>query len=142
MSVSSPVLGVPRDNGDWNVAWLWNKIGWLAGTAFPTWNGNSVLTAHNYLQTGAEGPFARLEQLRWGDTVIIHAHGNEYTYEVRGLYFVPASDLSIFDHKDQPWLTLVTCKQFDEASGTYLQRVVVQAVLVKVAPENLTKVNK
>ncbi len=142
LGVQAGIVGVPLVKGDWNVAWLWNKVGWLEGSAYPTWNGNSVLTAHNYVQTGAKGPFVNLGSLRWGDRVVIHAGGSVYTYEVRSLNYTDSGDLSVFTHKDQPWLTLVTCRQYDESSGTYLQRVVVQAVLVKVTQDDPGKINK
>jgi sortase (surface protein transpeptidase) len=45
---------------------------------------------------------------------------------------VSPNDSSAFEHKEQPWVTLVTCKDYDIRSGEYLQRLLVQAVLVKV----------
>jgi sortase (surface protein transpeptidase) len=42
------------------------------------------------------------------------------------------NDTSWFKHEEKPWLTLVTCRQYDAKTKTYLQRVVVRAVLVSV----------
>jgi sortase (surface protein transpeptidase) len=35
-------------------------------------------------------------------------------------------------HEEKSWLTLVTCKDYDEKTNTYRKRVVVRAVLVSV----------
>ena len=43
-----------------------------------------------------------------------------------------AKDGSVFQHEEKPWLTLLTCKEYDEKTKTYRKRVVVRAVLVKV----------
>jgi len=79
------------------------------------------------------GPSARLQDLRWGDRIIVRAYGQAYTYEVRTVQRVNAGDLRPLGHKDQPWLTRITCHTYDGAGGRYLHRMVVQAVLVEVA---------
>ena len=38
----------------------------LAGTAFPSWNGNSVLAGHVYDANGLPGVFSNLDQLEMG----------------------------------------------------------------------------
>lgn len=43
--------------------------------------------------------------------------------------------IHVLKHEEKPWLTLVTCKDYDEKSGTYRNRVVVRAALVWVDPE-------
>ena len=85
------------------------------------------------LSDGTPGPFARLQDLGWGDRIIVRAYGQVYLYEVRTVARVNAGDLRSLGHKDQPWLTLITCHTYDEAGGRYLHRMVVQAVLVEVA---------
>jgi hypothetical protein len=35
-------------------------------------------------------------------------------------------------HEELPWVTLVTCRGFDAASGSYRYRVLVRAVLIEV----------
>jgi sortase (surface protein transpeptidase) len=35
-------------------------------------------------------------------------------------------------HEELPWVTLVTCRGYDEATGTYKYRVLVRAELVEV----------
>ncbi len=117
------------------MTWLGAQAGYLEGTAYPTHRGNSALTAHVTLPNGRPGPFAALGELRWGDRVVVHAYGMQYVYEVRTVARVTAGDLRLLGHKDQAWLTLITCRTYDEASGKYLHRIVVQAVLIEVAEE-------
>ncbi len=136
LGVQVPIVGVPRTAGGWDLTWLWDNVGWLEGTAFPTWIGNTVLTAHNYLPTGLPGPLAHLYELRWGDKVVIHAYGQRYIYEVRVVRLVEPNDTSVLSHKEYDWVTLITCEGYDEATNTYHWRLVVQAVLVKVEPDD------
>jgi LPXTG-site transpeptidase (sortase) family protein len=132
LGVSEKIVGVPQTPSGWDVSWLGNDIGWLNGTAWPSWSGNAVLTAHNYGADGLPGPFVNLASLKWDDEVILHTSDDIYTYEVREVLKVTADDLAaVTKHEDLPWLTLVTCSGYDENSGAYLYRVVVRAVLVK-----------
>jgi LPXTG-site transpeptidase (sortase) family protein len=130
LGVKMPVVGVSFENGSWNVTWLAAQAGWLEGTAFPSWNGNSVLTGHVYLANGLPGPFVNLSTLKFGEKVIIHAYGQKYTFEVRSNEIVSPSDTSAFRHEEKAWLTLVTCKEYDAKTDSYRKRVVVRAVLV------------
>jgi LPXTG-site transpeptidase (sortase) family protein len=132
LGINIPIVGVPLKNGEWNVSWLGNQAGWLEGSAFPSYNGNSVLTSHVYLSNGLPGSFVNLNQLKFGDRIIVHAYGQKYVFEVRTNTVVGPIDISIFKHEEKPWLTLVTCKEYDEKTNTYKKRAVVRAVLVMV----------
>jgi LPXTG-site transpeptidase (sortase) family protein len=135
LGIKISVVGVPLKDGSWNVAWLGNQAGWLQGTAFPSWNGNSVLTSHVYLSNGLAGPFVNLNKLKFGEKIIIHAYGEKYTFEVQTNTILEPNDPTAFKHEEKPWLTLVTCKEYDEKQNTYRKRVVVRAVLVSVVAE-------
>jgi LPXTG-site transpeptidase (sortase) family protein len=126
------VLGVPRGDTGWDVRWLGASAGYLEGTAFPTWEGNSGLAGHTVLPDGTPGPFADLVKLSWGDQVIIHAWGQKYIYEVRDNSLVKPGQVDVLQHEELPWLTLITCQGYDETSGSYRWRRVVRAVLVAV----------
>ncbi|MEP7137327.1 MAG: sortase, partial [Chloroflexota bacterium] len=132
LGVKISIVGIPKKAGAWDVSWLGKQAGWLAGTAFPSWKGNSVLTGHVYDANGLPGPFVNLNKLKYGDKFIIHAYGQKYTFEVRTNQVVDPSDLSSFKHEEKSWLTLITCKEYDAKTNTYKQRVVVRAVLVSV----------
>jgi len=134
LGVQMPVVEVPKENGTWDVSWLGEKAGWLGGSAFPTLEGNSVITGHVYDANGQPGPFVDLAKLKWGDKVVVHAWGQDYAYEVRSVeeYVNPKDTRLLTKHEELPWLTLVTCHGYDEAKDTYLWRTVVRAVQVDV----------
>ncbi len=133
LDIQMPIVGVPFSNGNWDVSWLGKQAGWLNGSAFPTWAGNSVLTGHVWNADNTPGPFVYLNQLWWGDKVIVHAGGAQYVYEVRSVQQVSPADIAaMLKHEELPWVTLVTCRGYDEVSNSYLYRVLVRAVLVEV----------
>ena len=132
LGLSVPIVSVPQTKQGWDLTWLWNQAGWLEGTAYPSWTGNTVITGHAYLSNGLPGPFVDLETLGWGDEIILYANGLRYTYQVRTRELVAAGDMSILEHKDQDWLTLFTCKDYSEVLNEYLWRQVVGAVMVDV----------
>ena len=137
LGVKTAIVGVPLGaDKEWDLSWLGDHIGYLDGTAYPTHTGNSVLTGHVYLPNGLPGPFINLNQLRYGDPVIVHLGGQRYTYQVRENQLLSPSDASVFKHQEYTWLTLVTCKDYDAKTKSYLRRVVVGAVLVRVENES------
>ncbi|MGD8604296.1 MAG: sortase, partial [Anaerolineales bacterium] len=135
LGIGRSVVGVPLDESGWNLTWLWDNIGHLAGTAYPGWAGNTALTGHVYLPNGLPGPFVHLDRLQWGDEVWLHANGQVYVYQVRQLLHTRPDNLSVLEHEDYDWITLITCEFYDQDSGAYLSRLVVRAVLVEVRPE-------
>ncbi|MHC1739497.1 MAG: sortase [Anaerolineaceae bacterium] len=133
LTMQSTIIGVPEANNGWNIAWIGKNTGWLNGTAYPTHAGNSVLTGHVFDANGLPGPFANIDKLKYGDKIIIHAWGQEFTYEVRDSKLIlPSDSKSVLKHEDLSWITLLTCKGFDENTGTYTYRYLVKAVLIKV----------
>ena len=46
LGVYTEIVGIPYTESGWDVTWLWKQAGYLQGTAFPTWKGNTVLTSH------------------------------------------------------------------------------------------------
>jgi LPXTG-site transpeptidase (sortase) family protein len=134
--VKMPIVGVPYVDGKWDVSWLGTNAGWLNGTSFPTWSGNSVLTGHVGLASGKPGPFANLGSLSYGDQIIIHADGQKYIYEVHtNKQVTPSSVSSALKHEESSWVTLVTCKFYNERTREYSHRIVVRAVLLKIVSE-------
>jgi LPXTG-site transpeptidase (sortase) family protein len=132
MGVDIPIVGVPEVDGEWDVTWLGNHAGYLEGTAFPTWVGNSGITAHVWDANNNPGPFAELKKLQHGDEVRIHAWGMIYTYEVRFNYLVTAENMYPLSHQDLDWVTLLTCEVYSESQNAYRYRRIVRAVLVSV----------
>jgi LPXTG-site transpeptidase (sortase) family protein len=134
LKVDMPIVGVPQTSNGWDVTWLTNtQAGWLNGTAFPTWLGNTVLTGHVTDATGNPGPFAEVKTLAFGDEIILQAYGETHRYEVRENRLVlPENSGIITEHLEEDWITLVTCEGYDKSTGKYLFRRVVRAVLVEV----------
>jgi LPXTG-site transpeptidase (sortase) family protein len=133
LHVLIPIAGVPQVDGEWDVSWLSNQAGWLHGSTFPTWPGNSVLTGHVWDALNLPGPFVGLNSLQYDDQVIVHAWGADHIYKVRSVkHVLPSNVDAMMKHEDNPWLTLVTCQSYDETSDTYKYRVLIRAVLVEV----------
>ena len=132
INIQTAFVGVPLIGGDWDVSWLGKDARWLNGSAFPTWNGNSVITGHVWSADNTPGPFSGVNTLWWGDKIIVHAWGGQYEYEVRSVQQVsPGNTAAIMKHEALPWVTLVTCRGYNEASKSYAYRVLVRAVLVE-----------
>ena len=108
------------------------SAGYLNGTAFPTWVGNSVLTAHVWNADNTPGPFFHLKDLQSGDQFLIQAFGQTYVYEIRSNRLVSETNLGVMNDSDYSLVTLITCESYNEGSGEYLYRRVVQAVLIEV----------
>ncbi|HSL43724.1 MAG TPA: sortase [Anaerolineales bacterium] len=133
LKVKTPIMGVDFKDGKWDISWLQDQIGWLNGTAYPTWEGNSVLTAHVTNADGKPGVFSQLKALGVGEYVFVYHSGYRYTYKVVSNVFVQPNDASVMKHEEKSFLTLITCDSYDEKTGTYLRRVAVRAVLVDVS---------
>jgi LPXTG-site transpeptidase (sortase) family protein len=133
LKVDVPIIGVPRLADSWDVSWLGNDAGWLDGSAFPTWQGNTVLTGHVWNADNTPGIFVNLKDLQYGDRFEIQAYGQTYTYEVRENTLISKGNVyTVFKHKDLDWVTLLSCEQYDPGSGNYPFRRLVRAILVDV----------
>lgn len=135
LGVKSNIVGVPQsEDNTWNVDWLGADTGWLNGSAFPTWNGNSVLTAHVTDANGLPGPFAAIKDLKYGERIIIHLYGQKYVYEITDsrLSFPSTTGFALQSMQDHSYLTLVTCQGYNPVSESYLFRRLVRAVLIEV----------
>ena len=125
------IMGIPRTKDGWDITWLGDKAGYLQGSAFPTWAGNTVLTGHVWDAYDQPGPFAELKSLQYSEQILIHAWDMTYVYEVREIKLVsPRNVNSVLQHEDFDWLTLLTCENFDSSTGGYYSRRMVRAVLV------------
>ena len=139
LNVKASIVGVPETSNGWDVTWLGDDIGWLNGTAFPSWEGNSVLTAHVTNANGLAGPFARLKDLKYGDRIVVHLLGEKYIFEVRNSRMVTPSSTSFAmeDLDGYSYLTLITCQGYNDRNDSYRFRRVVRAVLIEVQPDKV-----
>ena len=133
LGVKMNIVGIPQTKDGWDVSWLGREAGWLNGTAFPTWQGNSVLTGHVWTETNKPGPFNKLKDLQYGDQIKIHAFDQVFIYEIRESALISSTDTkSMMKHEEKTWLTLITCEGFNAKTGGYLYRRMARAVLVSV----------
>ena len=133
LDVEMEIVGVPLVDDEWDTSWLGASAGWLEGSAFPTWEGNTVLTGHVWDANNAPGPFADLKDLAHGDRIEVVVAGYTYVYEVRESSLVfPGKVDKVFQHEDHDYITLLTCEMYNPLTGNYLMRRMVRAVLVDV----------
>ncbi|MBC8503388.1 MAG: sortase [Anaerolineales bacterium] len=135
LGLEMSIVGVPLTEKGWDVTWLEDQAGYLEGTAYPTWVGNTAITGHVWNKDNTPGPFVDIQTLQHGDQVIIRAWGMRHIYEVIEIMQVKPDTLSALPHSEYDLLTLITCMGFDEFNGEYDWRLAVQAVLMKVEAE-------
>ena len=133
LGVKVDIVGVPETESGWDVTWLGEDAGWLYGSTFPTWPGNSIVTGHVWNAFDQAGPFVDIHQLKWGDKIIVHLYDTSYEFEVRSTLTVEPSDMSLLDKdEDYSWLNLMTCRDFNEETNVYDYRLIVRSVLINV----------
>jgi LPXTG-site transpeptidase (sortase) family protein len=135
LGIQLDIVGIPLVDQAWDVVWLGNNAGYLSGTAFPTWQGNTVLTAHVWDAWNRPGPFVNLKSLSYGDYFHIHAFGQVYTYQVQENIRIRPDDLSVLGHTEDDQVTLLTCERWNLFIGEYSFRRAVQAILIEINPE-------
>ena len=135
LGVDAEILGVPEREGDWDVSWLGDSVGWLQNTAWPASSkaGNAVITGHSYNYLGRPGVFSGLDRLSYGCSISVTAFGETFIYLVEDVQTVFADTPQVMSQKtDVPELTLITCKYYNEATNQYDGRVVVKAKLAEI----------
>ena len=136
LGLNLPTTGVPLTADGWDLTWLSNQVGYLAGTTFPGQVGTTALTGHVTLADGTAGPFRNLNRLYWGNQVVMHINGYRYVYEVRETRSVRPTDFSVFKNDGYTWLTLITCEDYNPRLDTYAYRYAVRAVLLRVEQDS------
>jgi LPXTG-site transpeptidase (sortase) family protein len=135
LGINFPIVGVYLSGDKWNLTWLKDSVGYLEGSAYPTFNGNTVLTAHVLDANNNLGPFSDIKGMQLGDRIYLHAYGKIYVYEVQeNRKISPANISTVFKHQEYSWVTLVTCEEYDAKAGVYKYRRMVRAVLISVVP--------
>jgi LPXTG-site transpeptidase (sortase) family protein len=137
LKVKANIVGVPQTSNGWDTSWLGANAGYLYGSAFPTWAGNSVISGHVWDADNKPGLFANLKSLKYGDKFMIHSYGNVYTYEVREsrVLWPSQTNIAMKSYEDHSWVTLLTCETFNFLGGDYNLRRMVRAVVVSIVAE-------
>ena len=133
LNIRIPIVGVPRSGDGWDVSWLGKNAGYLQGSAFPTWKGNTVITGHVWDAFNQPGIFRDLKSLTYDDEIIIEFQGTSYVYLVReNRLLLPSQTEKAFRHEEYDWVTLLTCEFYNPFSKEYIFRRAVRAVLVEI----------
>ena len=136
LGIKFPIVGVSVTDNGWNLTWLKDNVGYLESSAYPTFNGNTVLTAHVRDANKNLGPFSDIKGLQLGDKILLHAYGKVYVYEVQENTKISPRDIeAAFKHEEYSWVTLVTCEDYNAKIEEYYHRRMVRAVLISVIPE-------
>ncbi|HEX6288538.1 MAG TPA: sortase [Herpetosiphonaceae bacterium] len=107
MELDSKVVEVFVQNGAWQVADY--AVGYHHGTGVVGY-GNMVMAGHKGLRGSV---FARLEQLKVGDEVIVEAAGQRFQYRVRTTGSVWPHQVDVMFPTEKPQLTMLTCTNWD-----------------------------
>lgn len=94
------LLSIPRLGDDYRYAVvegvdqdrLMMGPGHYPGTAMPGKIGNFVLSGH---RTTYAAPFGRIDELRWGDRIVVDAREARYTYRVTGRRVVDPTEVDV-----------------------------------------------
>lgn len=117
---------------NWDLEPLLDRVGHLEGTPELGQRGNIVMVAHVELKDGSAGPFARLQDMKVGDTIRVvqkTAQGpKRYFYEVTEIKDTDPSDINVMRNRGIDELTLITCRDWNQREQRYLGRVVIHAV--------------
>lgn len=133
LDIQMNIVGIPQVDNNWDTTWLGQNAGWLQGSAYPTWTGNTVLTGHVWNNTNTPGAFANIKNLQYGQLVQIINNGETYTYQVVSNELIKNYQVNlVFSHEDFDTITLLTCENYSEQTQTYHNRRMVKAILISV----------
>lgn len=105
-------------------------------TSLPGQYGNVAIFGHStlpqlYNSKDYKTVFTYLSKMELGDRITTQVEGNKYEYEVTDIFIVDPDEVSVLEQQfNESYLTLITCVP----PGTYLQRLVVKARLVRDLP--------
>jgi LPXTG-site transpeptidase (sortase) family protein len=132
LDLSTPLTAFPVADGTWEIS-LWEaQVGHFQYT---DWfgNGNTVLGGHATYPGDVPAIFYDLDTLEPGNLIFVDLPDHTLIYIVQRVYVTNYRDLSPIHSTEHGRLTLITCDtpSFDPETGTYADRVVVQAVRLR-----------
>lgn len=130
LSLDAPVTLSPIENQTWKVDHLGTAmVGHLEGTARPGANSNMVLAAHVTVDIGIYGPFANLSELQPGDSVYVYYGAERFEYVIDDYQTVDRMAIQVTHPSNTGRVTLITCSNWSQEEGRYLERLVVGGYL-------------
>lgn len=130
LNLDAPVMIAPIQNETWQVEQLGQAIGHLEGTAPPGSNSNIVLAGHVTISAGVNGPFIGLGNLAAGDTIEVYEGEQKFNYVVDGYQTVDRTAIEVTYPSSSGQITLITCNNWSDEEGRYIERLVVKGHLV------------
>ena len=132
LGVRAPVVPVGVDGGTTEIPVDVGTVGWYRFGAEPGERGSAVFVGHVSSAVQGLGVFASLVEVSAGDRVEVGmSDGTTRAFRVVARRTMPKASLpdEVFRRSGRPLLTLITCGgPFDEATGHYVDNVVVAAV--------------
>ncbi|MBL8161270.1 MAG: sortase [Anaerolineae bacterium] len=125
--VNALVVNVYLDSESWDVSQLGGNAGHLQGTAWFDTPGNIALAGHAEMADGSAGIFARIEQLRLGDPIILTLGDRQQRYSVTDVRRTAPDDLTPLYPTTSDQVTLITCDGYNFLQNAYQERIVVVA---------------
>jgi LPXTG-site transpeptidase (sortase) family protein len=125
-----PVTEAPFTGYTWDFSHISNEAAHLSGMPLPGNAGNAAIGAHSELALRQPGPFYRLNELQFGDEIIVQRGASFYHYSVFKSWTVKPTDLKPLYGTIAESLTLLTCSDFNTIQQYYLGRLIVRAYRV------------
>lgn len=143
IAVDVPIIWKATPDHDSQMAAMKKGVAWFnikGANAKPGQVGNTVLSGHSSNDVFDDGEykfvFARLEQLKKGDTIYVNNNGIRYTYVISQTRVVKPTQVSALTAPvDKPILTLITCTPL----GTATNRLLVTAEQISPNPNQATQ---
>ncbi len=143
IAVDVPIVWDATPDYDSQMAAMKHGVAWFnikGASARPGQIGNTVLSGHSSNDVFDDGEykfvFARLDQLKKGDTLYINYQGIRYTYTVSQKRVVKPTQVNALTAPvDKPILTLITCTPL----GTAEKRLLVTGEQISPNPNDATK---
>ena len=143
IAVDVPIVWDATPDHDSQMLAMKKGVAWFnirGANAKPGQIGNTVLSGHSSNDVFDDGDykfvFARLEQLRKGDTIYVNNEGVRYTYTISKTRIVKPTQVdALTEPTDKPIITLITCTPL----GTAEKRLLVTAEQISPNPNNATK---
>jgi LPXTG-site transpeptidase (sortase) family protein len=132
--LDTEVKYVPYDGYTWLINGLRQEIAWMGNTSWPGLGSNTGLAGHVTVAGMGDGPFRHLDELPMGEVIILYTEQNIYTYQASERKITDDGDMSVINPTDTSQISLITCIDWDDATKTYLNRLVVVADLIRTEP--------
>ncbi|UCD97674.1 MAG: sortase [Chloroflexota bacterium] len=132
LKVNASIVAKSYDDLSWDLTNLGQDVAFLENVPNQKKTTNIIFAGHVTVRNGSHGPFRYLWKLNPGDEIILQSANLVYTYIVREQILVYPDDSYVLNDTLKPQLTLITCTTWDEATLSYLRRLVIFADLEKV----------